>query len=89
MHYLKLGAAMPTRSTIAQLKSLDTKQQLEEWKTRDHSQHCLAFHLEGCKRGHGCCFLHVEAIDTKGNKKGTSQSYSTTFEEQEKSRVRF
>lgn len=84
-YYLRLGAAVPTRSEIVRLKSLDQKQQLEEWKHKDHSQHCLAHHLEGCKRGRGCAFLHVDSIDdSAGGQGGKGEPFhNTTFEEQD------
>ena len=61
--YLRQGAEMPTVETIAYLKTLPKDAQLREWKTREHSQHCLSFHLDpqGCKRDRACAFLHVEA----------------------------
>ena len=61
--YLRQGAEMPTVETIAYLKTLPKDAQLREWKTREHSQHCLSYHLDpqGCKRDRACAFLHIEA----------------------------
>jgi tRNA-dihydrouridine synthase 1 len=63
-HYLRIGAEVPTLSTIQKLKSLQRDEQLRLWK-QDHSQHCMAFHLdpEGCKRDRACAFLHTDAKD--------------------------
>lgn len=58
--YLRQGAAVPTLETVQQLKRLTKEGQMMLWKEREHSQHCLAFHLTGeCPRGRGCAFLHV------------------------------
>jgi hypothetical protein len=44
------------------MKTLSKEDQLKMWKDRDHSQHCMAFHLSGdCPRGRGCAFLHVSS----------------------------
>ena len=61
--YLRQGAEMPTVETVTYLKTLPKDEQLREWKGREHSQHCLAYHLDpnGCKRDRACAFLHVEA----------------------------
>jgi len=61
--YLRQGAEMPTVETVTHLKTLPKDEQLREWKSREHSQHCLAYHLDthGCKRDRACAFLHVEA----------------------------
>jgi tRNA-dihydrouridine synthase len=59
--YLRQGAVVPTAATVKELLTLDKQQQLQLWKDRDHSQHCIGFHLnEGnCPRGRACAFLHV------------------------------
>ncbi|KAL3906878.1 MAG: hypothetical protein SGARI_003806 [Bacillariaceae sp.] len=58
--YLRQGAAVPTLATVDGMKKLSKDEQLKLWKDRDHSQHCMAFHLSGeCPRGRGCAFLHV------------------------------
>ncbi|KAL3941679.1 MAG: hypothetical protein SGBAC_003992 [Bacillariaceae sp.] len=59
--YLRQGAAVPTCKTIQELKRLTKEEQMKLWKEREHSQHCLIFHLNGgeCHRGRGCAFLHV------------------------------
>ncbi|KAL3917268.1 MAG: hypothetical protein SGARI_007755 [Bacillariaceae sp.] len=58
--YLRQGAAVPTLATVEEMKKLSKDEQLKLWKDRDHSQHCMAFHLSGeCPRGRGCAFLHV------------------------------
>jgi hypothetical protein len=69
--YLRRGAVVPTLETIKELKKLGKEDQMKLWKEREHSQHCLSFHLtEGeCPRGRGCAFLHA-----------TSKT-STTFNE--------
>ena len=61
--YLRQGAEMPTVETVTYLKTLPKDEQLREWKGREHSQHCLAYHLDPnrCKRDRACAFLHVEA----------------------------
>jgi tRNA-dihydrouridine synthase 1 len=62
-HYLRIGAQLPTQETISKLKALSRDEQLQRWK-QDHSQHCMAFHLEesgGCKRDRACAFLHTDA----------------------------
>jgi tRNA-dihydrouridine synthase 1 len=56
--YLRQGAAVPTSETIQELRTLNKEKQLALWREREHSQHCMAFHLEGCPRGHTCAFLH-------------------------------
>jgi len=59
-YYLRQGASVPTLETVQELKTLSKDSQLKLWKDRDHSQHCMAFHLSGdCPRGRGCAFLHV------------------------------
>ena len=68
--YLRQGAVVPTAETVQTLRKLDKPEQLQLWKDRNHSQHCLAFHLQGeCPRGRGCAFLHV------------ASSTSNTFDE--------
>lgn len=64
-YYLRQGTQVPTAETVAKLKKMTKEEQLSQWKALDHSQHCLAFHLDpnGCKRDRACAFLHVE---TKG-----------------------
>ena len=62
--YLRQGSAVPTKETITKLTTMsnDTKAQMALWKERDHSQHCMAFHLgDKCQRGRSCAFLHLEA----------------------------
>lgn len=61
MHYLHVGAQVPSCETIAKLKLVPRAEALDIWK-KHHSQHCLAFHLdtEGCTRGRTCAFLHVD-----------------------------
>lgn len=63
-HYLSIGAAVPTVDVVRRLKKMGREAALESWK-RDHSQHCLSYHLdpEGCKRGRSCAFLHVDVND--------------------------
>ena len=60
---LRQGATVPTLATVEELRSLSKEHQLQLWKDRGHSQHCVAFHLskDGCPRGRGCAFLHVES----------------------------
>jgi len=61
-YYLRQGAAIPTCKTIEKMKTLSKEDQLQMWKDRDHSQHCMSFHLSGdCPRGRGCAFLHVSS----------------------------
>lgn len=58
--YLRQGAAVPTLETVEELKRLSKEEQMKLWKQREHSQHCLVYHLTGeCPRGRGCAFLHV------------------------------
>lgn len=71
-YYLRQGAAVPTVETVKELKTLTKEDQMKLWKEREHSQHCLAFHLNGeCPRGRGCAFLHAASKTT------------TTFDEQD------
>ena len=59
-YYLRIGTAVPTIETVTELRSLSKDEQLKIWKDRDHSQHCMTFHLDGeCSRGRRCAFLHV------------------------------
>lgn len=62
-YYLKLGASVPTVENVYRLRTKPKDVQLKEWKALDHTQHCMAFHLDsgGCKRGRACAFLHVDA----------------------------
>lgn len=59
--YLRQGAVIPTEATVQELLTLSKEEQLRLWKERDHSQHCIGFHLGGgvCPRGRSCAFLHV------------------------------
>ncbi|MGK3739570.1 MAG: tRNA-dihydrouridine synthase 1 [Bacillariaceae sp.] len=69
---LRQGAVVPTKDTVQEMKTLSKEKQLQLWKDRNHSQHCMPFHLLGdCKRGKGCAFMHV-----------TSQT-KNTFEERD------
>lgn len=63
-HYLRIGAEVPTVEIIKRLKSAPKEERLAVWK-KDHSQHCMSYHLEdgGCKRDRACAFLHAEAKD--------------------------
>jgi len=63
-HYLRMGAEVPSVEIIKQLKKLPKDERLVIWK-KNHSQHCLSYHLEegGCKRDRACAFLHAEAKD--------------------------
>lgn len=65
-HYLRIGAMVPSVEIIKILKMAPKEERLVVWK-KDHSQHCMGFHLEdgGCKRERTCAFLHVEAKDAK------------------------
>mmetsp|Transcript_22120 Transcript_22120/g.33432 ORF Transcript_22120/g.33432 Transcript_22120/m.33432 type:complete len:577 (+) Transcript_22120:94-1824(+) len=58
--YLRIGAEVPSLETISRLKELSKERQLEAWK-KNHSQHCMAYHLSKCQRDRGCAFLHVDA----------------------------
>ena len=72
--YLRQGATVPTAETVRQLQQLSSKQeQLQLWKDKDHSQHCLLFHWQDgvCPRGRACAFLHV------------ASTTATTFDESE------
>ncbi len=62
-YYLRQGASVPTVEEIKQLKQMSPEEQMRHWKASDHSQHCMAYHLEtgGCKRDRACAFLHVDA----------------------------
>ena len=57
--YLRHGAVVPSAATVKDLSSLSRDKQLCLWKDRDHSQHCMAFHLGNCQRGRACAFLHM------------------------------
>jgi tRNA-dihydrouridine synthase 1 len=58
--YLRQGSAVPTAKTVEDLKKLTEEEQLKQWKDRNHSQHCMTFHMSGkCSRDRMCAFLHV------------------------------
>jgi len=59
-HYLRIGAEVPSLETIQRLKADSKEEQLSLWK-REHSQHCMDYHLGTCKRAKGCSFLHMDA----------------------------
>jgi len=59
--YLDIGAAIPTLGTLEKLKAMPVPERLVIWK-KDHSQHCLNFHLSECNRGAACAFLHSDPI---------------------------
>lgn len=63
-HYLRIGAEVPDKETVTKLKLLPKQEALAIWK-KNHSQHCMAYHLDdgGCKRDRACAFLHSEAKD--------------------------
>lgn len=65
-YYLRQGAVVPTATTVKELAMLSKEDQLRLWKDREHSQHCMLFHLSGgnCHRGRGCAFLHVAPTST-------------------------
>jgi hypothetical protein len=67
--YLRQGSAVPTVETVTKLlqTALSNEQQVTVWKERDHSQHCMAFHLGDCKRGRSCAFLHLDIVQTNKN----------------------
>ena len=72
-HYLKIGAAIPTLEKLAHFKTLSSRDEvLALWK-KDHSQHCLVFHLDdgGCKRGRTCAFLHVDIAAESSKNRNT------------------
>jgi hypothetical protein len=62
--YLRQGTRIPTWKEVVDLKRLPREQQLQLWKERDHSQHCMAYHLYegGCQRDRACCFLHLDSL---------------------------
>jgi hypothetical protein len=60
-HYLRMGTEVPSVETVRQLKMAPKEERLSVWK-KNHSQHCMSFHLDdGCKRDRSCAFLHVAA----------------------------
>ncbi len=61
-HYLRMGAEVPSVETVQKLKKAPKEERLSVWK-KNHSQHCMAHHLEegGCKRDRSCAFMHVAA----------------------------
>ena len=59
-HYLRVGSEIPTLETIQKMKTLSKEDQLAHWK-KEHSQHCIDYHMEICKRAKGCSFLHVDS----------------------------
>lgn len=61
--YLRQGAEVPTAEVKNRLRALSREDQLVEWK-KNHSRHCMAYHLDACKRERTCGFLHV---DSKGS----------------------
>ena len=58
--YLRVGALVPTKAVVARLKTMSHDDQLAEWK-KNHSQHCMGYHLSTCQRDRGCAFLHVDS----------------------------
>jgi tRNA-dihydrouridine synthase 1 len=59
-YYVRQGTAVPSLKTIAELKTMSRDEQMKLWKEREHSQHCMAFHLNGdCARARACAFLHA------------------------------
>ena len=52
LHFGGQGTLVPTVAEVAKLRKLERKDQMDAWKANDHSQHCIAFHLDpnGCKR---------------------------------------
>jgi len=64
-YYLRIGSKVPTVEGVGLLKEMESKQmKLKAWKEGNHSQHCMAFHVEdgGCDRERTCGFLHVTAV---------------------------
>jgi tRNA-dihydrouridine synthase 1 len=61
-YYLRQGAKTPDVTELIKLRTLPKEEQMEQWKAGDHSQHCLAFHLGGCKRDRACAFLHADVL---------------------------
>jgi tRNA-dihydrouridine synthase 1 len=61
-HYLRMGAEVPSIETLKKLKKAPKEERFSVWK-KNHSQHCMAHHLEegGCKRDRSCAFIHVAA----------------------------
>ena len=61
-HYLRMGAEVPSVETVKKLKRAPKEERMAVWK-KNHSQHCMAFHLEegGCKRDRACAFIHTAA----------------------------
>lgn len=57
--YLRQGAVVPSAETVKELCRLSREEQLRQWKDREHSQHCMGFHLGSCERGRACAFLHL------------------------------
>ncbi len=63
-YYLRQGAVIPTVAEVKMLRKLTNEEQKQKWKMGNHSQHCMAFHLDehGCKRDRSCAFLHSDAL---------------------------
>jgi len=59
--YLRQGAQLPTVEEVQDLKKRPKDEQMSLWKSQDHSQHCMAFHMDECKRDRTCAFLHADA----------------------------
>ena len=59
--YLRQGAQLPTVGEVQDLKKQPKDEQMRRWKSQEHSQHCMAFHLDECKRDRTCAFLHTDA----------------------------
>lgn len=43
----------PTEATVKELLKLPKEEQLRLWKERDHSQHCVGFHVSGARKWRG------------------------------------
>lgn len=88
--YLNQGMKVPSTKFVEELRDLaknknegPTKDELqvmvEKWKEGNHSQHCLMYHLNMCKRGNNCAFLHTDIGTT--NKTIPSTGASNKFHE--------
>jgi tRNA-dihydrouridine synthase 1 len=62
-HYLKIGAELPSVEQLKQYSTLSQSDLLNVWK-QNHSQHCMAYHMDPrkCARGRSCAFLHVDHV---------------------------
>merc|ERR1711865_836423 len=81
-YYLRQGSTVPTWDTIQELKQLKENKamQLQLWKERDHSQHCLAFHV-GCSSASASSSAVIPSTATDNGDRTTTTATKTTIDQ--------